>query len=143
MPRQITINFSLKDWAFAPFLSPTAPATSVIPSLPSKFWQVKINIMAPQGKSKDGQTKHTSGQADELLSTLPHAMSIEQLLQEAKTDQLHGLTASEAQSRLDRNGPNELDEGPGISPVKILVRQVANAMTLVKRTTYLILSAIP
>ena len=91
--------------------------------------------MAPPGKREDGQANHTSGQADEPLSTLPHAMSVEQILKEANTDQLNGLTAPGAQSRLDRYGPNDLDEGPGVSPIKILVPQVANAMTLVKRTT--------
>ena len=96
--------------------------------------------MAPHGSKENGLATHMSGQADEPLSTVPHAMSIEQVLEEAKTDQLNGLTASEAQSRFDRNGPNEIDEGPGISPVKIFVRQVANAMTLVKRTTCHILS---
>jgi magnesium-transporting ATPase (P-type) len=96
--------------------------------------------MVSQSKKEDGQATHTSGQEDEPLSALPHAMSVEQLLEEAKTDQLNGLTASNAQSRLGRNGSNELDEGPGISPIKILVRQVANAMTLVKRTTCPVLS---
>jgi magnesium-transporting ATPase (P-type) len=91
--------------------------------------------MSRQDEKEDGQPSHTSGQADEPLPALPHAMSIEQLLEEANTDTLRGLTAAEAQSRLEKYGPNELDDSPGISTIKILVRQVANAMTLVKRTT--------
>jgi len=42
-----------------------------------------------------------------------------------------GLTAQEAKSRLEKHGRNELDDGPGVQPFKILVRQVANAMMLV------------
>ena len=42
-----------------------------------------------------------------------------------------GLTADEAKKRLDQFGRNELGDGGGVNPGKILLRQVANAMTLV------------
>jgi hypothetical protein len=60
---------------------------------------------------------------------------IDQIASEIGANLIDGLSAAEAQARLDTYGPNELDDGPGVSPVKILIRQVANAMTLVKRTT--------
>ncbi|KAK6596470.1 potassium/sodium efflux P-type ATPase [Botrytis cinerea] len=77
------------------------------------------------------ETSHVSGQANEQLSDLPHSLTIEQLLDEIGANLESGLTASEAKARLEKYGENELDDGPGVSPVKILIRQVANAMTLV------------
>lgn len=92
--------------------------------------------MAGKGKKKDEETAHVSGQANEPLSDLPHALSIEQVASEIGANLEDGLTAAEAKARLEKYGPNELDDGPGVQPFKIFVRQVANAMTLVKRTTF-------
>jgi P-type Na+/K+ transporter len=93
--------------------------------------------MAAKGKKKDGDTPHISGQANEPLSGLPHTLTIEQAAKEICANLEDGLTSAEAKIRLEKYGPNELDDGPGVQPVKILIRQVANAMTLVKRTTLL------
>merc|ERR1712093_457641 len=82
--------------------------------------------MAGNGKGKEEAAAHVSGQANEPLSGLPHTLTAEQLANE-----------TEAKSRVEKYGPNELDDGPGVNPAKILLRQVANAMTLVKRTTHL------
>ncbi|KAF7916665.1 hypothetical protein EAE99_009558 [Botrytis elliptica] len=82
-------------------------------------------------------TAHVSGQANEPLSGLPHTLRIEQISTEIGTNLNSGLTAAEAKTRLENYGKNELDNGPEVSPVKILIRQIANAMTLVKRITCL------
>lgn len=87
--------------------------------------------MAAKGKEAEA---HVSGQGNEPLSGLPHTLRVNQILAEIGGNRENGLTASEAQTRLEKYGRNELDDGPGVSPAKILVRQVANAMTLVKRT---------
>lgn len=79
--------------------------------------------------------KHGSGQANELLSALPHALSMEQFMSEVCTHQELGLAASEAAFRLEKFGPNGIDKGEGVSVTKILVRQIANAMILVIPTT--------
>ena len=89
-----------------------------------------------KGKSEDA-IAHVSGQANEPLSGLPHTLTIEQTSTQIGANLEDGLTAAEAKERLEKYGKNELDDGPGVSPVKILIRQVANAMTLVKRTTCL------
>lgn len=91
--------------------------------------------MSAKSKGAEDPSAHVSGQANEPLSGLPHTLTVEQTLSEIGTDSNNGLSPSEAESRLQKYGPNELDDGPGVSPVKILIRQVANAMTLVKRTT--------
>lgn len=77
---------------------------------------------------------HVSGQAMEPLSALPHTLSIDQAAIEIGSDLNDGLTSAEAEARLQKYGKNEFDDGPGVSPAKILVRQVANSMTLVRST---------
>jgi Na+-exporting ATPase len=91
--------------------------------------------MPREGKKQEQGTAHVSGQANVSLMGLPHTLSIDQIASEIGANLIDGLSAAEAQARLDTYGPNELDDDPGVSPVKILIRQLANAMTLVKHTT--------
>jgi P-type Na+/K+ transporter len=79
--------------------------------------------------------KHVSGQATEKLSALPHALSVDQFMSEVCTHPELGLTAADAEMRLQKFGPNEIDQGEGVSATKILVRQIANAMILVMLAT--------
>jgi Na+-exporting ATPase len=74
---------------------------------------------------------HVSGQSNQPLSLPPHSLNLEQTVSELKTDTWNGLDDAEAKRRLDDYGPNELGEMEGVSPIKILIAQVANAMTLV------------
>lgn len=76
-------------------------------------------------------SKHISGQANKPLSAPPHSLPGEAFLDELKSNVSDGLSSDEAKARLDEYGPNELDDGPGVQPVKILIRQIANAMILV------------
>jgi Na+-exporting ATPase len=69
------------------------------------------------------------------LSLPAHCLTAEQCVQELGTDPEDGLTTADAQSRLEKYGRNELGEGEGVSVIKIIIRQVANAMMLVKRPT--------
>ncbi|KAL9131307.1 MAG: hypothetical protein Q9217_000742 [Psora testacea] len=82
-------------------------------------------------KEKENNEGHVSGQANKPLSLPAHALSYNALCTEIGANMQNGLTAAEAESRLEEYGRNELDDGPGVQPVKILVRQVANAMMLV------------
>lgn len=66
-----------------------------------------------------------------VLSKPAHSLNVITIIKELETDQEHGLSSEEATRRLSRYGPNELDDGPGVQPFKILLRQVANAMMLV------------
>ncbi|KAL4865262.1 hypothetical protein BDV12DRAFT_174880 [Aspergillus spectabilis] len=65
------------------------------------------------------------------LSQPAYCLPYEVVLKEIGTKIDEGLTKDEAARRLEQYGPNKLDEGEGVSVVKILVRQVANAMMLV------------
>ncbi|KAG8900660.1 hypothetical protein FRB99_005825 [Tulasnella sp. 403] len=64
------------------------------------------------------------------LSRSPHLLSPTQVSQQLDSSP-EGLSEAEAARRLARHGRNELDTGGGPSAVKILVRQVLNAMMLV------------
>ena len=76
-------------------------------------------------------TTPVSGQANRPLSRPAHALTHEQLAAELDADVLSGLTAHEAKLRLEEYGRNELGEEEGVEPLKIIVAQIANAMTLV------------
>lgn len=84
------------------------------------------------GKEKSVSLEgHVSGQSNKPLSQPPHSLTLDQTVNELKTETWNGLDDAEAKRRLSDYGPNELGEMEGVSPVKILIAQVANAMTLV------------
>ena len=72
-----------------------------------------------------------SGQSNKPLSKPAHALDRDDLASQLEADIENGLTAATAKQRLEQYGRNELDDGPGVQPIKILIRQVANAMMLV------------
>lgn len=74
---------------------------------------------------------HVSGQSNNPISKPAHALKWTQVSEELNADPDDGLSAEEAKKRLDQHGRNELGDGGGVNPGKILLRQVANAMTLV------------
>lgn len=74
---------------------------------------------------------HVSGQSNRPLSSPAHSLTLAQIVDELSTGTWSGLDEVEAKRRLDEYGPNDLGESEGVSVVKILVAQVANAMTMV------------
>ena len=80
------------------------------------------------------QHKEGDGSGNNGPLSLPaHCLTVEATLRELKTHPDDGLTGADAKGRLEQYGPNKLEEGEGVSVVKIIIRQVANAMMLVKR----------
>ncbi|QSZ29077.1 hypothetical protein DSL72_003587 [Monilinia vaccinii-corymbosi] len=75
--------------------------------------------------------EHVSGQSNKPLTKPAHALEYETVAQELEANLKDGLTDAEAKIRLELYGKNELDDGPGVQPVKILIHQIANAMILV------------
>ncbi|KAK2783809.1 hypothetical protein FQN52_009456 [Onygenales sp. PD_12] len=71
------------------------------------------------------------GNNQALLSMPAHALPYENVIRELGTHADDGLTSDNAARRLQTYGPNQLEGGEGVSVVKILIRQVANAMMLV------------
>ncbi|KAA8648902.1 cation-translocating P-type ATPase [Aspergillus tanneri] len=72
-----------------------------------------------------------SGMPGSLLSQPAHTLPYDVVIKELGTRVDEGLSDDEAQRRLQQYGANKLDDGEGVSVIKILVRQVANAMMLV------------
>ncbi|RAL63849.1 hypothetical protein DID88_003492 [Monilinia fructigena] len=81
--------------------------------------------------AKSDAVEHVSGQSNKPLTKPAHALDYETVAQELEANLEDGLTDAEAKIRLKLYGENELDDGPGVQPVKILIHQVANAMILV------------
>jgi len=83
------------------------------------------------GKKQASLEGHVSGQANKPLSRPAHALTYTQVVQETGCNDQDGLTSSEAKLRHDEYGNNDIGDDAGVQPGKILLRQVANAMTLV------------
>ena len=74
-----------------------------------------------------GKSKETGPRPFDL-DVPAHTVSFEEVIQKLQVDQEGGLHEDEAKSRKNIYGPNQLDEGPGVRPFRILVHQVANAL---------------
>ncbi|KKK16347.1 hypothetical protein ARAM_007084, partial [Aspergillus rambellii] len=77
------------------------------------------------------EKKNNGQQHAQPLSQPAHTLPYEAILQELRANSEEGLTAAEAKKRLELYGPNELQGGEGVSIIKIVIRQIANAMMLV------------
>jgi magnesium-transporting ATPase (P-type) len=76
-----------------------------------------------------------SGSGNKPLSRPAHALTYHEVINEIQSNDNAGLSQAEAKQRLQVYGSNDLGEGAGVQPAKILLRQVANAMTLVTSIT--------
>lgn len=72
-----------------------------------------------------------SGQSNKPMSKPAHALERDVLIRELGADAENGFSKATAAEKLQEFGRNELDDGPGVQPIKILIRQIANAMMLV------------
>lgn len=79
-----------------------------------------------------GTPVHVSGQSNKPLSRPAHALPWPDVVRELGGNADGGLSATDAGARLQEFGRNELDDGPGVQRIQIFIRQVANAMTLVR-----------
>lgn len=75
---------------------------------------------------------HVSGQSNKALTYPAHALPYSKVLEELGCNPEDGLSPAEATSRHGEYGNNDLGEDGGVQPGKIFLRQVANAMTLVR-----------
>lgn len=84
-------------------------------------------------KHEEDDEGYVSGQANKPLSLPAHALPYDAVANELGANTVDGLTLAEVNARLEQYGRNELDDGPAVQPIKIPVRQAANAMMLVSR----------
>lgn len=66
------------------------------------------------------------------LSNFPHSLTFEAVINELETNFEDGLATNEAKQRLEKYGENMLEGGESVSLAKIFIRQIANAMMLVR-----------
>lgn len=78
-----------------------------------------------------------SGQSNKPLSRPAHALTHHQLAAELTTDILRGLLPAEAKRRLEEHGANDLGTAKGVQPLKIVIAQIVNAMTMVCLRSFL------
>ena len=69
---------------------------------------------------------------EETLPEPAHSLEFQKVLDLLTTNADRGLNATEVSKRHTQYGDNALDEGPGVQPGKILIHQIANALTLVR-----------
>ncbi|KAJ5657572.1 uncharacterized protein N7484_001221 [Penicillium longicatenatum] len=65
------------------------------------------------------------------LSSPPHNLTFEDVINELGTNSDDGLTTENVKQRLEKYGQNMLEGGEGVSFAKIIIRQIANAMMLI------------
>ncbi|KAI0550811.1 potassium/sodium efflux P-type ATPase [Xylaria curta] len=87
--------------------------------------------MADREKALASAGDNISGQANTPMSRPAHALSYAQVIHELGTNAINGLSSGVAQQRLEELGKNVLGESEGVSLLKIIIAQIANAMTLV------------
>ncbi|CEH12220.1 related to ca2-transporting atpase [Ceraceosorus bombacis] len=61
----------------------------------------------------------------------PHTLTFDDCLAHLKSNPTTGLSSADATDRLARDGPNTIREAKGVSVLDILIRQVANALTII------------
>lgn len=83
-------------------------------------------------EQKKGQSQDVDAAQMQGLSQPAYCLSFEDVLKELSTNSDEGLSSSEAKRRLEEHGPNELEGGESVSFAKIVIRQIANAMMLVR-----------
>lgn len=76
-------------------------------------------------------SKKTKSTTAPSLPKAPHLLTPEEVAKALSTDS-EGLTDEQAASKLPVYGRNELEDGGGPSAIRIFIKQVVNAMMLVR-----------
>lgn len=70
-------------------------------------------------------------QSNRTLSQPAHCLTSQEAAAQLGTNEENGLTAQVAEERLKTYGNNTIGDDEGVQPIKILIHELANAMTLV------------
>ncbi|KAL2818686.1 hypothetical protein BJX63DRAFT_429186 [Aspergillus granulosus] len=80
----------------------------------------------------NGETLNSvAGCGNRPLTRPAHALTWEDVAQELGANPQQGLSSSEAQGRFNQYGPNDIGNASSTEPLQILIKQIANAMTLI------------
>lgn len=105
--------------------------SSSVTAPPSCTYYHIYTLICNMGGATQALQNHVSGQSNIPLSEPAHALKWSQVAEALKADTDDGLATAEAEQRLEKYGLNEFGDAAGLNPSRILVRQIANAMTLV------------
>ncbi|KAG7096419.1 hypothetical protein E1B28_003858 [Marasmius oreades] len=89
----------------------------------------KASYQPRNGRTSHTSTKPSTNRLQDVLS--PYTRNAPEVVKHLNSRGLDGLSHRDATVRLEEYGENVLDGGGGTSVLKVLVRQVANALTLV------------
>ncbi|KAF2842088.1 sodium transport ATPase [Patellaria atrata CBS 101060] len=93
---------------------------------------LKRDFLPSQDPSTDKRSSSVVGSINwEEQHEYAHTFTPQQIAETLEVDLQNGLSATEAASRLERDGPNKVKGAEGLSLWKILLRQVSNSLTLV------------
>ncbi|QRV84266.1 potassium/sodium efflux P-type ATPase [Ceratobasidium sp. AG-Ba] len=84
-----------------------------------------IDERSAKGKQQQPQSNQIP------LSERAHLLDGAAIIRKLRSSEHDGLTDEEAKRRLDEYGENALEDEGGVSAIKVLIRQMANALTLV------------
>lgn len=87
-----------------------------------------VVVPVPQGSASDHSATTSAGQA---ALHRPHTLRHQEIFTIFNANQEQGLLPEEAQRRLDADGPNAIREAKAVSIWTIMLRQVANALTII------------
>ena len=88
-------------------------------------------IQETRATSATGDTKYPA-----YLSQPAHSLTFEDVIDQLGTNSDEGLTSGEVKRRLEEYGENILEGDEGISFAKIVIRQIVNAMMLVRNQVW-------
>jgi Na+-exporting ATPase len=83
------------------------------------------------GESRFKDKTHINENDPDLIHNTAHALSIDDVARCLATDQYTGLATNETVNRREKYGRNKLETSGGVTWWQILIRQVANSLTLV------------
>jgi Na+-exporting ATPase len=98
-----------------------------IPSASSSSYLTSQSV----GESRFKDKTHINENDPDLIHNTAHALSIDDVARCLATDQYTGLATNETVNRREKYGRNKLETSGGVTWWQILIRQVANSLTLV------------
>jgi magnesium-transporting ATPase (P-type) len=111
---------------------------SLIARLSSQSTECSKFILAAQKMNSAGPKEKVqpNGRGNLPLPEPAHTLSAEEAVNALQANAEDGLSTEEAQARLEKYGRNELGGVEGVQVGKILMRQLSNAMVLVRWTIF-------
>lgn len=125
-------------------ISERSPQLTISPLLVNKLCSVGLcfspsishNFGHRSRMQNDAQDLHPRGREGPMLQELSapaYLLTTEEIILQLATDPDNGLSEEEAKFRLTKYGLNELETSGHVSATRILMKQVFNAMVLVKK----------